>query len=432
MNIYLNRIGALLLASALTSGGAIFAQSNKCATHTNWVKYAEEHPEAIQRKQELEEFTRSFHRNFSGYNRTVELTIPVVFHILHHPSHPEQNISDAQINSQIAVLNKDFRLLNSDSLNPSHPFWQYTIDAQIEFCLASRKPDGTSTNGINRVEVEYEVFDDNSIDAVKYTDQGGVDNWDPTKYLNIWVVDTDTGNTTLGFATFPSDLANFPEEDGVVLRHQVVGTLGTAGTGGFSANDLGRTATHEVGHWLNLSHIWGDDNCGDDNVSDTPDHEEENYGCPSFPHRDYNACGSDENGEMYMNYMDYVNDDCMNMFTYGQAERMWAAIEGPRSGLKTSEGCQPPGAEGTEEITESSFMIYPNPSDGMVELNIQGTIDGKTKVEIYSITGAQVYSTVLVNPGNQSTVAIENLNAGMYMVQVCYGMYVETQRLIVK
>src|SRR5205085_7351896 len=141
---------------------------------------------------------------------------------------------------------------------------------------------------------------------VKYTANGGHDAWNRDQYLNIWVCDL---SGKIGYAQFPGGPA---ATDGVVIDYQAFGTLGTASI----PFHLGRTATHEIGHWLNLRHIWGDANCGDDLVADTPTQQTDNGGCPSFPHV---TCSNGPNGDMFMNYMDYVNDNCMNMFTAGQS-----------------------------------------------------------------------------------------------------------------
>jgi len=365
-------------------------QTQKCNTMMVWNELKINDPEAAYRMQQLEVQTQDWIKLHKNYKSGAALTIPVVVHVVYN--NEIENISDEQIQSQIDVLNADFRLLNTDSLDDSHPFWYYTADTEIEFCLAKQDENGNATTGITRTHTDSLSF---SSDAIKFTDQGGKDNWDPTKYLNIWVCNIvqSAEGSTLGYATFPSDLSVDPDWDGVVIRHQAFGTVGTAGSEGFTTNNLGRTTTHEVGHWLNLFHIWGDDECGDDMVEDTPPQEGENYDCPTFPHRPNNICGSDENGEMYMNYMDYVDDNCMNMFTFGQGLRMWAAIESARSGLKTSQGCT---ATGIENVPGKNLyaQVFPNPSNGDI------TISFNSKMKVYEI--------ILVNPLGQVVTDIKN------------------------
>ena len=337
------------------------------------------------------------------YKTSSLITIPVVVHVIYNAN--EENISDAQIQSQIDVLNDDFRLLNTDSLLDTHPFWPDAADCQIEFCLALQDPNGNSTNGITRTMTNLTSFDNNGDE--KFTSSGGKDNWDPTKYLNIWVCNLDGTGGTLGYATFPSDLTSIPEEDGVVIDYRAFGTLGTAGTGGFNVNDLGRTATHEVGHWLNLRHIWGDAVCGDDFVSDTEPAEAPNYGCPTFPYNASNSCGSGVNGEMYMNYMDYVDDACMVMFTFGQSDRMDATLSTERSALLTSMGCSP--ATGIEQagIQPVSVNLFPNPTTGILTIEGAGGL-----VNVYDMYGR------LVLTANSKILDITNAAKGIYFVRV--------------
>jgi len=160
---------------------------------------------------------------------------------------------------------------------------------------------------------------------MKFTAQGGHDAWDSTRYLNMWVCPEimDGPRTLLGYAQFPGGL---PATDGVAIIHNAFGTSGTASP----PFNLGRTATHEVGHWLDLFHIWGDQvGCStDDQVADTPRQDRENFGTPSFPHI---TCNNGPNGDMFMNYMDYVDDAAMFMFTPGQVARVRATLAGPRS-----------------------------------------------------------------------------------------------------
>lgn len=408
-----------LLFRSFAVGLALFslnlrAQSNKCATMKVLEKRIAKDPSILLRMGQSETQTQKWvteHPKQKGGGSQI-ITIPVVFHVIWND--PIEDISDNQIYSQLDILNEDFRLLNPDSLDDTHPFWPYTADSEIEFCLASRDPNGNATTGITRTYTDSVTFvaDGNE----KFTSTGGMDNWDPTKYLNIWVCNLDGSGGTLGYAAFPSDLATNPNEDGVVIRYEAFGDIGTAGTGGFTANDLGRTATHEVGHWLNLRHIWGDDFCGDDFVADTEIAENENYGCPTFPHNANSTCGSGVDGEMYMNYMDYVDDYCMNMFTAGQAARMQAALNGPRSGLLTSNGCGSPNSI-AKKFNEKSIELYPNPNNGNFTLNFKDSNIKNSTISIFNVLGENVKTIILTNM-NTTQINISEFGIGAYYLQV--------------
>jgi hypothetical protein len=221
------------------------------------------------------------------------LTIPVIVHVVFQTD--KQNISDGQIQSQINVLNQDFRATNPDIKKLPAVWKPLATDAQLEFRLA----DVTRTR-TNRVD-----FSTN--DRVKFASSGGHDVVQPDTHLNIWVCNIRGG--ILGYAQFPGGP---PETDGVVILHSAFGTQGTA----VPPFNLGRTSTHEIGHYLNLHHIWGDSlvpNCSDDDfIGDTPTQLGPNYNKPSFPSI---SCNNGPSGDMFMNYMDYVDDDTMFMFT---------------------------------------------------------------------------------------------------------------------
>lgn len=254
--------------------------------------------------------------------RTGVTVIPVVVHVVWNKDHPEQNISDAQVKSQIDVLNQDYRRLNPDVSGTPAPFLPLTADARVEFALADKDPAGNPTPGITRRKTDTASFSDD--DGVKSAPTGGADAWPADKYLNIWVC--PLGGGLLGYAQFPGGPA---ATDGVVILHSAFGTTGTA-TAPFNK---GRTATHEIGHWLNLRHIWGDDGTGcsgSDFVDDTPNQAGSNYGQPAFPHI---TCNNGPNGDMFMNYMDYVDDPAMFMFTPEQVVRMQATLDHERSSI---------------------------------------------------------------------------------------------------
>ena len=268
------------------------------------------------------------------------VNIPVVVHVLYNTT--SQNITDAQIKSQIDVLNEDFRKLNADRTKVPSAFVGLAADVEVTFCLASKSPAGTTTTGIIRKSTTKTSFA--SDDAMKYSSLGGSDAWNTSQYLNLWVC--NLGGGLLGYAQFPGGPA---ATDGVVVLYSAFGRTGTLS----APYNKGRTATHEVGHWLNLRHIWGDASCGSDLVTDTPTQQTSNSGCPAFPHT---TCSNGVNGDMFMNYMDYTDDACMYMFSTGQKTRMRAlfAVGGARVGLTTSTGC---GAVTTTTTSSTSNTV---------------------------------------------------------------------------
>ncbi|TMR32408.1 zinc metalloprotease [Actinomadura geliboluensis] len=256
------------------------------------------------------------------------VTLPVVVHVVHNT--PEQNIDDAQIHSQIDVLNRDFRAANPDVSRVPEVWRTLIADNEVEFALATVDPLGDPTDGIIRAATDRTSFDVD--DGVKAAATGGSDPWPTDQYLNVWVC--QLGGGLLGYAQFPGGP---PPTDGVVILHTAFGTTGTA----TAPYDGGRTATHEIGHWLDLFHIWGDDDgacSNDDRVADTPNQADSNVGKPAFPHV---TCNNGPNGDMFMNYMDYVDDDSMFMFTQGQRERINACLEGARASFLVARQAAP-------------------------------------------------------------------------------------------
>jgi hypothetical protein len=272
----------------------------------------------------------------SGMRRPARVgvvTIPVVVHVVHNPASPDENISKAQIDSQIDVLNQDYRATNPDRVGVPSVFTSPIADCEIEFTLAETDPNGNPTDGVTRTATDKTAFVAED-DDVKSSATGGTEGWPSDDYLNIWVcgdLRDGSNNQILGYAQFPGGP---PETDGVVIANTCFGTTGTAR----DPFHLGRTATHEVGHWLSLRHIWGDDGggCGgDDLVDDTPNQARQNFGKPTFPHV---TCNNGPNGDMFMNYMDYTDDAAMFMFTTGQATRMSACLDGPRASFLVAAG----------------------------------------------------------------------------------------------
>ena len=279
----LNVLGVLMLCLAFLTTNA----QRNCGSMEVLEQQLLQSPERAKTLKKIESHTRNF--KDQSADRSL-ITIPVVVHVVYRTS--TENISDAQIQSQIDVLNADFRRLNSDADNT----WSQAADSEIEFCMASVDPSGNATTGITRTSTTVNGFGTN--DAVKHNSSGGIDAWPASDYLNIWVC--NIGGGILGYAQFPGGSAS---TDGVVNDYKYLGTMGTAQ----SPFDLGRTATHEVGHYLNLRHIWGDGGCSvDDFVSDTPASDAANYGCAS----NHSSCGT---ADMVQNYMDYSDDSCMNL-----------------------------------------------------------------------------------------------------------------------
>ncbi len=287
------------------------AKARFCASQEVLDRQMAEDPALAARMQKIEDFTEDFQRNNPNYRLVNgQIEIPVVVNVLYKTT--AENISQAQIQSQIDVLNKDFNATNSDYNQVPALFSGVKANVGITFVLdqVNRKATNKSSWGTR--------------DTMKKAQQGGLAAVSPTTKLNLWVC--TIGGGILGYAQFPGGST---ATDGVVCDSRYFGTTGTA-TYPFN---LGRTATHEVGHWMNLRHIWGDTTCGTDSVADTPTHNTANYGVPTYPH--YSTC-SGAPVEMTMNYMDYTDDRGMYMFTLGQKSRMDAvfAVGGSRASFR--------------------------------------------------------------------------------------------------
>lgn len=345
----------LLLFMCLVQYGwlNINAQSNqmprKCGSHDDYVQMMQNNPQFKSNQQEIEKYTADYISRLSGFRTSSTLvTIPVVVHVLYNTA--AQNISDEQIKTQIDVLNEDFSNINFDR-NRIRPVYRGIAgNMDIKFVLARQDPSGNYTNGITRTSTTKTFFCTSPTNDAKFASTGGHDIWNRDKYLNLWVVPAISPSSVcsssnlgiLGYAQFPGGAAN---TDGVVIGYEYFGRPSTGGV-----YNLGRTATHEVGHWLNLRHIWGDDSNGDgtcttsecsgsDQVTDTQNACEENYGNVSCYTK--NCSTTSNNGEMFYNYMDYTNDAYMYGFTPGQASRSAALFSSGSSGrgaLLTSTG----------------------------------------------------------------------------------------------
>jgi len=331
------------------------------------------------------------------------ITIPVVVHILYNIS--SQNISDAQVQSQLDVLNADYGKHNADtSLIPSY-YMGLATDCGFRFVLAGVDTDGHVTTGIVRKQTNTVSFSLN--DDVKFSARGGDDAWDRDRYLNVWVCSL-TGNV-LGYS---SVVGGPPATDGVVIKYTAFGTKGTA----LSPYNRGRTATHEIGHWLNLIHVWGDSPCGDDQVEDTPPQQQATYGDPSGI---VVSCNNAPYGNLYMNYMDFTDDIGMHLFTNGQRARMrvlfadggfrHALLASPAAAVST-----PAQGSGVGVALAASVTgVYPNPTMNttMIKLTETGGVLG-----VYNLMGARVMAVRVTQASVQ--LDLSGLASGIYFVKL--------------
>lgn len=374
------------------------------------------------------------------------LKIPVVVHVIHNGDAVgnNENISLAQVQSQIDVLNQDYRRMVDT------PGWNDNAvgaDTEIEFCLAQTDPDGNLTDGVDRVNLGQTNWgssdSDQTIDEID-SDVKPETIWDPTKYMNIWTVNYHPECELLGYAQFPNTnivggigVGNGPANtDGVVIGYKYFGSKTIYPQGNYEPSNTyvyGRTTTHEVGHFLGLLHIWGDnsscsvntDDSNKDYCPDTPASTTAHYNCGTF-----NTCPSSSGNDMVENYMDYSNDACMNVFTQDQKERMVAVLNNAtrRKSLTTSTVCQAPNS-GIEDFgTLNALYLYPNPAQTVVSISgADGDLpDGFT---LYNSLG-QVIATVKVNGTADLTINTSAYANGVYLIKVDKGNSSKTFKFI--
>jgi zinc-dependent metalloproteinase lipoprotein len=377
--------------------------------------------------------------------QVVNYTIPVIFHILHNQgSVTAENISAAQVNSQIVILNNDYAGTNSDVGSIPSTFQSVKAgNTGIQFCLAKTDPSGAllAESGIERINWNTRGWTDPNTFTSAATLQSYFDGtvkpnsiWDPTKYLNIWVAKVN-GSGLLGYASFPAGtgltgLSGVENANtcGVVLNQSAVGNVGTAA----APYNGGRTATHEIGHWLGLRHIWGDGTCATDYCNDTPSAETSNYNCQTHPYNTAAAggCTGNTTGEMFMNYMDYVPDACMYMFTLDQTTRMQTTMANGtyRIGLNTSGKCNNPvsldagissiiapvaGSSGCNNSVTPKVVITNAGTTTLTSATITYNMDGGTN-QVYNWTGSLTTgstATVTLNAYTGLSVATHTFSA---------------------
>lgn len=377
-----------------------------CATMTQHQYLMKNNPAYRAARHQIDRYAQTFVEAARLQGSGAIITIPVAFHVIYRTT--AQNISDAQINAQIKQLNDDYRHINSDRSATPSAFQGAVGDMEIQFCLATRDPNGNATTGITRTSTTKASFTDATFETEKPTTI-----WDRDKYLNLWSANLSGG--LLGYAQFPGGPAT---TDGVVLLYSSVGSIDQPGTA--TNFKLGRTASHEIGHWLNLYHIWGDDDpsCeGSDQVCDTPNQTSASSGCPSYPKTD--ACTASAPGVMFMNYMDYSYDNCLNMFTYGQKRRMIATLNDSRASLLSSNGCTPLTADyslntniGTKTTCSNSTISYTISS---MAINSYATNITLSTTDVPTNCTATIASSTLTPGGSTTlTLSIGALSNGFY------------------
>jgi hypothetical protein len=360
--------------------------------------------------------------------------IPVIVHVIHNGENvgTGTNVSQAQINSQFDVLNEDFNKLNADftTVCPS-VFQPVAADCDINWCKALRDPQGNTLTepGIDRINRNTMGWTAPPY-STSYINGTIKPNtiWDVNNYCNIWIM--NLGGGLLGYATFPAGSTltclstpfGNTTNDGVVCLYNAFGRVGNVA----APFNKGRTATHELGHWLGLRHIWGDANCGSDCVTDTPAQQTYNFGCPTFPSV---TCNNGPNGDMFVNYMDYVDDACMVMFTTGQRTRVQTCMANGtyRVPLNNSTVCSL--STSVNDIdNKNKFNLYPNPTSGIVTIE---PLDNSTNVNLLitnavgEIVFSQQYTTM-----QKTNVDLTSFGAGVYFVEISNAIGKSTQKLV--
>ena len=429
----------------------VIAQENpkKCITTSIVKKELENNPAYRIMRQNLVNYQKENTEN--NFENQAAITIPVVIHIVHRTQDnigANTNISNAQIEDQLRILNEDFSKTNPEFPNPPRStFISYAGNADIKFCLATTDPDGNSTTGITRTptsKTSWDADDDDEKNYMKRTNQGGIDNWDPLRYMNIWVCNLSNssgGGQTLGYAYLPGiQASNQAWKDGLVVDYKFFGTIGNA-----SSSSDGRTPTHEIGHYLGLSHTFCESGgcCDNDNnspfglsVSDTPATDDNIYFGGVNSNTNNNSCNDLNYGfsndllDMDENYMSYASDTWM--FSNGQAVVMNDVLSAPtwqggRSELKNSTvsvNCTGLIGTGLNNYQLENLNIYPNPTLG--KLNIVSA----DKINTLSITNIIGKEILFAKDISANTIDFSSYESGVYFINISTDKGTHIEKII--
>lgn len=440
----------LLIANLLFTANIRAQQAGKCAFDRTVHSVIKSYPVLADTFHSLTQDTRA------AYKTTVTGTfaIPVVFHIVLTQAQLDR-IGGAQgvehrIDSQLIVLNRDFNAQNADSANIPAPFKQLLGNAGIRFGLAHTAPDGSATPGYtititskNGFNIENEWGSGFGFSGAKYSSNGGADAWDTESYLNIWVINPLEGGAAtniLGLAV-PTWLATddygiTPAEKGVVMHYGAFGKRTVINDYYVAGSDMGRTLTHEIAHYFNLLHIWGDDdgkcpnNGGiDDGIADTPPQAYSSSGCANFPK--YDGCSRTGDGIMFMNYMDYSNDRCLLLFTHGQVQRMRSTLEPGGDAYPFTQ--QPWLLEYPTAIaTLNEFTVYPNPADTRVNIVFRRQPQGLRSIYISDMLGKVVAAREFDYQSSFYTFDVSGLHSGVYLVVLNFSDTNEVRKVTLR
>lgn len=432
-------------------------KGNKCAFDQTLHALTSTYPAAAQAVMETKERWANDAR--ATAKTTVSLedpVIPVVFHVVLTEGQIRaiggNTGIEQRINAQMEVLNRDFNAMNADSTAIPGGFKQLFGNTGISFGLAHTTPDGLATPGYEIVTTQRNGFNLEGgwgsgfgFSGVKYFSGGGVNAWDVESYLNIWIInplENASATNILGLA-IPAYLATpnngiSPVETGIVLHYGAFGNAGEVPGVYLSGSDLGRTLTHEVGHFFELLHIWGDDEgkCPftggeDDGIADTPPQAYSSTGCGNYP--EYDGCSRDGDGIMYMNYMDYSNDSCLLMFTHQQAARMRDAI---RVGANVYSLTQQPWLlqypDPLNPIADNDYVVYPNPADNVLNISFRKLAKGLKSIHIVDIAGRVIFTEEYERQSSFYSLQTEVLQAGIYFVVFDFESGKEVSKVLVR